>query len=98
MADLFRDQSCMHWWLPNDEGYTPAIRSIRKFAQERTSPATDKKDLREMKQIFSSLKLDSGPFPNEPKADPTEATQTNAEPNQGRSFDGNQPSWYNSQR
>lgn len=98
MADLFQDQSCMHWWLPNDEGYTPAIRSIRKFAQERTSPATDKKDLREMKQIFSSLKLDSGPFPNEPKAGPTEATQTNAEPNQGRSLDGNEPSWYNLQR
>ncbi|KAG9248475.1 hypothetical protein BJ878DRAFT_26861 [Calycina marina] len=31
MSDLFRDRSCMQWWLPNDEGYPPIIRSIRKF-------------------------------------------------------------------
>jgi hypothetical protein len=50
----------MHWWLPNDEGYTPIIRSIRSFVEERTSPAIDLpgEDLRDMKQIFSSLNLD----------------------------------------
>ena len=49
----------MHWWLPNDEGYSPIIRSIRKFVEERSSIATDvpKEDLREMKQIFAALKL-----------------------------------------
>ena len=62
MSDLFRDRSCMHWWLPNDEGYPPIIRSIRKFVEERTSPAMDLpgEDLRDMKAIFASLKLDDG--------------------------------------
>jgi hypothetical protein len=62
MADLFRDRSCMHWWLPNDEGFSPIIRSIRRFVEERTSPATDLpgEDLRDMKQIFASMNLDDG--------------------------------------
>lgn len=59
MADLFRDRSCMHWWLPNDEGYPTIVRSIRTFVEERTTRATDtsKKDLKEMKTIFAALKL-----------------------------------------
>ncbi|KAJ5052061.1 uncharacterized protein L3040_001821 [Drepanopeziza brunnea f. sp. 'multigermtubi'] len=59
MADLFRDRSCMHWWLPHDENYPPIIRSIRKFVEERTSPAKDipAEDLRDMKAIFASLNL-----------------------------------------
>jgi hypothetical protein len=67
MSDLFRDRSCMHWWLPNDEGYPPIIRSIRKFVEERTAPAKDlpSEDLRDMKAIFSSMNLDDG-TPSEP--------------------------------
>ncbi|TVY80693.1 hypothetical protein LSUE1_G006092 [Lachnellula suecica] len=59
MADLFRDRSCMHWWLPNDENYPPIVRSIRKFVEGRTAPAKDvpTEDLRDMKAIFSSLNL-----------------------------------------
>ena len=62
MADLFRDRSCMHWWLPNDERYPTIVRSIRRFVEERTAPARDvpSEDLRDMKAIFSSLKLDDG--------------------------------------
>jgi hypothetical protein len=62
MADLFRDRSCMHWWLPNDEDYPPIIRSIRKFVEERTSKAKNlpAEDLRDMKAIFASLNLDDG--------------------------------------
>ncbi|PMD50290.1 uncharacterized protein K444DRAFT_547199 [Hyaloscypha bicolor E] len=62
MADLFRDRSCMHWWLPNDEDYPPIIRSIRNFVEERTSEAKTlpAEDLRDMKAIFASLKLDDG--------------------------------------
>lgn len=62
MAALFGDQSCMHWWLPNDESYPPMIRSIRKFVEERTSAARDvpTEDLRDMKAIFEKLKLDDG--------------------------------------
>jgi hypothetical protein len=50
----------MHSWLPNDENCPPIIRSIRKFVEERTSPAKDlpTEDLRDMKGIFSSLSLD----------------------------------------
>jgi hypothetical protein len=91
----------MHWWLPNDEGYSPIIRSIRKFVAERTSPATDvpREDLREMKQIFSSLNLD-GPSANEDEiqADARDSAQMNAGPSQGQSFDGNERSWYNPQQ
>lgn len=52
----------MDWWLPNDEAYPPIIRSIRKFAEERTSPAKNvpAEDLRDMKAIFASLNLDDG--------------------------------------
>ncbi len=62
MADIFRDRSCMRWWLPNDENYPPIIRSIRKFVEERTSPAKNMpaEDLRDMKAIFAKLNLDDG--------------------------------------
>ena len=41
-------------------GYSPIIRSIRRFVEERSSLPTDtsKEDLREMKQLFAALKLD----------------------------------------
>lgn len=62
MAALFQDPSCMHWWLPNDDSYPPIIRSIRRFVEERTSVARDlpAEDLRDMKAIFSSMKIDDG--------------------------------------
>jgi hypothetical protein len=59
MSALFQDSSCLHWWLPNDEAYPLIIRSIRAFVDERTAPAKDipTEDLRDMKAIFSNLKL-----------------------------------------
>jgi hypothetical protein len=62
MAVLFQEPSCMHWWLPNDESYPPIIRALRRFVEERTSEARDvpAEDLRDMKAIFSLLKLDDG--------------------------------------
>ncbi|KAH8659151.1 hypothetical protein BGZ60DRAFT_531065 [Tricladium varicosporioides] len=87
MADLFRDRSCMHWWLPDNESYPPIIRSIRKFVEERTAPAKDvpTEDLRDMKAIFSSLKLEdddaTGPSPPRDKgkrATPQVAVATEA--------------------
>ncbi|RDW79724.1 hypothetical protein BP6252_04362 [Coleophoma cylindrospora] len=62
MSDLFQDRSCMHWWLPNEEGYPSIIKSIRKFVEERTAPAKDvsTEGLRDMKAIFSSMNLDDG--------------------------------------
>ncbi|ESZ95495.1 hypothetical protein SBOR_4149 [Sclerotinia borealis F-4128] len=57
MAELFRDNSCMHWWLPNDEMYHPIIRSIRKFVQDRTSSPknAESKDVQDMKAVFSAM-------------------------------------------
>lgn len=51
----------MHWWLPNDEGYPPIIRTIRNFVEERTSHGVDHptEDLRDMKAIFASMNLES---------------------------------------
>jgi hypothetical protein len=62
MADLFKDQTCMHWWLPNDEGYPSIIRNIRKFVEERSSAPKDMptEDLRDMKAIFEKLDLVDG--------------------------------------
>jgi hypothetical protein len=56
----------MHWWLPNEEHYPQIVRSIRKFVEERSSPANDvpTEDLRDMKAIFSTMKLDDA----EPKS------------------------------
>ncbi|KAA8571972.1 hypothetical protein EYC84_001913 [Monilinia fructicola] len=57
MAELFRDNSCMHWWLPNDEMYHPIIRSIRKFVEDRTSlpKNAESKDVQDMKAVFSAM-------------------------------------------
>ncbi|APA05342.1 hypothetical protein sscle_01g001120 [Sclerotinia sclerotiorum 1980 UF-70] len=57
MAELFRDNSCMHWWLPNDEMYHPIIRSIRKFVEDRTSlpKNSESKDVQDMKAVFSAM-------------------------------------------
>ncbi|POR37548.1 Uncharacterized protein TPAR_02253 [Tolypocladium paradoxum] len=41
MAEVFRDPSCAHWWLPNDEGLTPILQSIRTFADERNVAAVN---------------------------------------------------------
>jgi hypothetical protein len=62
MSALFRDPSCMHWWLPSNDKYPPIIRSIRSFVEERTSEARDvpEEDLRDMKAIFAFMKLDDG--------------------------------------
>ena len=62
MSDLFRDQSCMHWWLPENEGYPSIIRNIRQFVEDRSSAPKDMptEDLRDMKAIFEKLNLADG--------------------------------------
>lgn len=61
----------MQWWLPHDEGYPRIIRSIRRFVEERTSLAKTlpAEDLRDMKAIFASLKLDDGKSSIPPQID-----------------------------
>jgi hypothetical protein len=51
------------WWLPNDEGCPPIIRSIKDFIKERTTAPKDQvsDDLREMRGIFNSLTMSDSP-------------------------------------
>ncbi|KAI1165094.1 hypothetical protein F5B18DRAFT_670218 [Nemania serpens] len=70
MAELFRDPSCSQWWLPNDEGLFPIVRSIRAFADARNgNPVTQQTEaLREISAIFSNMRIDGddSPSPSEP--------------------------------
>ncbi|OTB08097.1 hypothetical protein M426DRAFT_200926 [Hypoxylon sp. CI-4A] len=63
MAEIFRDPSCIQWWLPNDEGLSPILRNIRAFADERNSnpgsPQTE--SLREISAIFAKMRIDHDP-------------------------------------
>ncbi|KAA8636639.1 hypothetical protein SMACR_00876 [Sordaria macrospora] len=59
MAELFRDGSCLRWWLPNDEGFTPMLQSIRAFADERnaTAVSTQSENLRQIRSVFSRMDI-----------------------------------------
>lgn len=61
MAELFRDESCLRWWLPNDEGFTPMLQSIRAFADERnaTAVSTQSENLRQIRSVFSRMDIRS---------------------------------------
>lgn len=51
------------WWLPNDEGCPPIIRSIKDFIRERSTAPKDQvsEDLKEMRGIFSSMNISDSP-------------------------------------
>ncbi|OAA47700.1 hypothetical protein NOR_02190 [Metarhizium rileyi] len=57
MAQLFRDPSCAHWWLPDDEGLTPILEAIRAFADERNTAAVNAQheNLREVRHLFAKM-------------------------------------------
>ena len=59
MAELFRDEACVHWWLPNEEGFTPILKAIRAFADERnaTAVSAQTENLREIRHIFAKMEL-----------------------------------------
>lgn len=59
MAELFREPSCVNWWLPNNEGFSPVLQAIRDFADERNAAAVtaQQESLREVKHIFAKLEL-----------------------------------------
>ncbi|KAI2469381.1 hypothetical protein F4781DRAFT_431428 [Annulohypoxylon bovei var. microspora] len=60
MAEIFRDPSCVQWWLPNDEGLSPVLRNIRAFADERNAnPVSQQTEsLREISAIFAKMRID----------------------------------------
>ncbi|KAK4231403.1 adhesion and hyphal regulator 1 [Podospora fimiseda] len=59
MAELFGDEMCVRWWLPNDEGYTPLLQSLRAFADERNAMAasTQRDSLTQVRHVFSKMKI-----------------------------------------
>ena len=67
MAEMWHLPEVNHWWLPDDEGFTPLLREIRAFIKERgivyrNSKGDDlRDDLRDMKAIFSRLDIDDSP-------------------------------------
>ncbi len=62
MAELFNDPSCVHWWLPNNEGFSPILRSVRAFADERnvTAVSAQTENLRQVRHIFAKLQIGEG--------------------------------------
>ncbi|KAK0715743.1 hypothetical protein B0H67DRAFT_490196 [Lasiosphaeris hirsuta] len=59
MAELFHDESCIRWWLPNDEGFTPMIQNIRAFADERNAMAVSaqSENVRQIRHVFSKMQI-----------------------------------------
>ncbi|KAF2877464.1 hypothetical protein BDV95DRAFT_148818 [Massariosphaeria phaeospora] len=62
------------WWLPDDEGCRPIIRSIKDFITERTTAPKDQtsEDLREMKGIFTTLTISDSPPEDQSTSSPIE--------------------------
>ncbi|KAK3906293.1 hypothetical protein C8A05DRAFT_11950 [Staphylotrichum tortipilum] len=59
MAELFDDDSCLRWWLPNDEGFSPLLQSVRAIADERNAMAasTQHESLQQIRHVFSRMQL-----------------------------------------
>ncbi|KAJ9424062.1 hypothetical protein QL093DRAFT_2563323 [Fusarium oxysporum] len=59
MAELFREPSCVNWWLPNEEGFSPVLQEIRNFADERNAAAVtaQQESVREVRHIFAKMSL-----------------------------------------
>ncbi|KAI1327153.1 hypothetical protein F5Y16DRAFT_205060 [Xylariaceae sp. FL0255] len=78
MAQLFRDPTCEQWWLPDDEGLNPTLRSIRAFADERNgNPVTQETEaIREMVSIFSKMRVEHDDTLISPVESPTANTPT----------------------
>jgi hypothetical protein len=51
------------WWLPNEEGLTPIVKSVRNFVEERTQQPSNQtaKDVKDMKAMFTKLTMEDSP-------------------------------------
>ncbi|KAJ4011664.1 hypothetical protein NW752_008672 [Fusarium irregulare] len=80
MAEMFREPSCVQWWLPNGEGFSPVLQEIRNFADERNAAAVtaQQESLREVRHIFAKMSLmDDANAPSSSTRDTTSKTGTN---------------------
>ncbi|KAK4237299.1 adhesion and hyphal regulator 1 [Achaetomium macrosporum] len=59
MAQLFGDDSCLRWWLPDDEGFSPLLQNIRAIADERNAMAlsTQRESLQQIRHVFSRMQI-----------------------------------------
>ena len=60
LAQLWGLPAVSHWWLPNDEGYPPIVRSIRAFMEDRSHHSHNQaksEDVRTLKAIFSKMSM-----------------------------------------
>ena len=59
MAELFQDESCVRWWLPDDEGFIPILQSVRALADDRnaTAASTQSETLRQIRHVFSKMRI-----------------------------------------
>ncbi|KAL8666240.1 MAG: hypothetical protein Q9168_007521 [Polycauliona sp. 1 TL-2023] len=64
LASLWSVPELRHWWLPDEEGYPPIVRSIRGFIKDRTQNTGHQhkdEDVRTMKGLFDKLNMNDGP-------------------------------------
>jgi hypothetical protein len=63
MAELFNDPSCVTWWLPDDDRFTPILKSIRAFADDRNATAisAQTENLRQVRHVFEKMQLIDAP-------------------------------------
>ncbi|VBB83871.1 Putative protein of unknown function [Podospora comata] len=59
MAELFADDTCTRWWLPNDEGFPPLLQNIRAYADERNAMAatTQRDTVQQIRHVFSRMNI-----------------------------------------
>ncbi|ROW09442.1 hypothetical protein VMCG_02203 [Cytospora schulzeri] len=59
MAEHLQDGSIVRWWLPDEQGFSPIMQSIRAFADERnaTAVSAQSENLGEMKTGFAAMRL-----------------------------------------
>lgn len=57
MAHILQDKTVIRWWLPNDQGFSPILRSVRAFADERSNSAASRQDNhgQDMKETSDAL-------------------------------------------
>ncbi|KAI9718684.1 MAG: hypothetical protein M1828_006619 [Chrysothrix sp. TS-e1954] len=65
LSDVW-DVDVKHWWLENDEGYSPINKKIREFVNYRTRTPTDDvgQAMRDLRGIFEGLNLGESPRPD----------------------------------
>lgn len=78
MSELFNDPSCVQWWLPNNEGFSPILQSVRAFADERnvTAVSAQTENLRKVRHIFAKLQIGEGGGPGGGPVDAAASQQT----------------------